>query len=122
MIARNCPECGQLFYGRSDKKFCGDYCRNYFNNKQNSDATNYIRNLNNILRKNRRILAELFLNKQTKVKMQKLTCDGFNFNYFTHISVKPNSKVIYYCYDYGYLPVRNNDVLIKIDNSSMHSP
>lgn len=122
MESRLCFECGQIFYGRSDKKFCDDYCRNYFNNKQNSDATNHIRNLNNILHKNRRILAELFSNEQTKVKMQKLACDGFNFNYFTHISVNPNNKIIYYCYDYGYLPIKNNDILIKIDNSPIHSP
>lgn len=75
-----------------------------------------------MLRKNRRILAELFSDGQKTVAMQKLSCDGFNFNYFTHISVKRNNKIVYYCYDYGYLPIKNDDVLIKIGNSLMNSP
>jgi site-specific DNA recombinase len=72
MISRTCPECGQLFYGRTDKKFCDDHCRNLYNNKLNSDSTKYIRNVNNTLRKNWRILAELFSPDKTKVTLQKL--------------------------------------------------
>jgi hypothetical protein len=38
-----------------------DSCRNRHNNKQNKDSTNLIRNVNNKLRKNHRILSELNL-------------------------------------------------------------
>ncbi|MBN2521295.1 MAG: hypothetical protein JXB17_12355, partial [Bacteroidales bacterium] len=54
-----CTECGEPIHGRSDKKFCCDQCRNIFNNRLNSNLNNYMRNINNVLRKNRRILAEL---------------------------------------------------------------
>jgi hypothetical protein len=49
-----CPECGEKIRGRVDKKFCGDACRNSWNNKQNADANNFVRNINNSLRKNRK--------------------------------------------------------------------
>ena len=57
-MEKKCPECGAPIKGRIDKKFCSDLCRNAYNNKQNSDTTNYMRTVNNILRKNRRLLQE----------------------------------------------------------------
>jgi hypothetical protein len=42
--------------GREDKKFCSDG-RNAYNNKINKDSTNFMRNINNKLRKNYRILS-----------------------------------------------------------------
>ena len=66
MEDRTCIECGRSFQGRSDKKFCTDACRNHFNNKQNADQMNYIRSVNNTLRKNRRILENLILRAKAK--------------------------------------------------------
>jgi hypothetical protein len=34
------------------QKFCSDVCRNAYNNKINKDSTNFMRNVNNKLRKN----------------------------------------------------------------------
>jgi predicted nucleic acid-binding Zn ribbon protein len=48
---RYCLNCGKEVLGRAGKMFCSDICRNTFNNKQNKDATNLIRNVNNRLRK-----------------------------------------------------------------------
>ena len=55
---KKCIECNKLLKGRADKKFCDDLCRNSYNNKLNSDTNGYVRNINNTLRKNRRILEE----------------------------------------------------------------
>ena len=38
MQERKCLECGTVLKGRSDKKFCSDYCRNTYNNKVNRDS------------------------------------------------------------------------------------
>ena len=54
-----CLECGEKIVGREDKKFCSDGCRNAYNNKINKDSTNYMRNINNKLRKYYRILLDL---------------------------------------------------------------
>ena len=58
-MEKTCPECGTKIIGREDKKFCCDGCRNTYNNRNNKDAINLIRNTNNALRKNWRILEEL---------------------------------------------------------------
>jgi predicted nucleic acid-binding Zn ribbon protein len=79
MEKKICPECGESIKGRADKKFCSDMCRNAYNNKLNSDNTNLIRNVNNILRKNRRIMEELLPEETAKVSHQKLIEKGFHF-------------------------------------------
>jgi predicted nucleic acid-binding Zn ribbon protein len=45
---RYCLNCGKEVLGRAGKMFCSDICRNTFNNKQNKDATNLIRNVKTI--------------------------------------------------------------------------
>ena len=109
-----CLDCGKLLRGRIDKKFCDDYCRNNFNNRQNSDQTNLVRNINNILRKNRRILAGLLneTEEKAKVKREKLIEKGFQFIYHTHIYQTQKQQVYYFCYEYGYLFLEDNWVLI----------
>jgi predicted nucleic acid-binding Zn ribbon protein len=69
---RNCPECGDKILGREDKKFCSDSCRNNYNNRINKDATNLMRNINNKLRKNYRILSDT--NTEGKTKPPKPNC------------------------------------------------
>ena len=103
-----CLDCGEPLKGRIDKKFCNDQCRNNYNNKFKSDANNLMRNVNNALRKNRRILADLNPNGLSKASKDKLVLMGFNFNYFTNTYQTKTGKTYYYCYDYGYLPIEND--------------
>ncbi|MBC7863150.1 MAG: DUF2116 family Zn-ribbon domain-containing protein, partial [Bacteroidia bacterium] len=42
---KKCPECGESYLGRVDKKFCSDQCRNTYNNRHNADGTNQVRNI-----------------------------------------------------------------------------
>lgn len=109
---RKCPECGEKIVGRSDKKFCSDECRNNFNNRQNSDTTNLVRNINNTLRRNRRILGELAPDGKSKVHKSKLNDKGFDFKYITHQYKTQKGSVYFYCYEYGYLPLENDFYLI----------
>lgn len=105
---KTCPECGEPIKGRIDKKFCSDLCRNSFNNKQNSDSNNYMRNINNILRRNRRILEELTPEGKSKVHRDKLTSRGFNFSYFTNIYSTKTGNQYFFCYEYGYLQLEGD--------------
>ncbi|MBS1650824.1 MAG: hypothetical protein JSU07_02325 [Bacteroidetes bacterium] len=109
---RLCEECAEPIAGRSDKRFCSDLCRNAFNNKLNSDTNNFVRNINNILRKNRRILEENLKGDTSKISKQKLIDNNFNFNYFTNIHHTKNNTTYYYCYEYGYLYLENEYILI----------
>jgi hypothetical protein len=105
---KTCPECGEIIKGRADKKFCSDLCRNAYNNKLNSDSTNYVRNVNNILRRNRRIIEEFNPSGTASVHKSKLVEKGFDFNYYTNTYKNQKGDVYFYCYDFGYLPIKND--------------
>jgi len=114
VMEKECLTCGEKIKGRSDKKFCDDACRNIYNNNLNSDHTNYIRNINNILRKNWRILEELNPQGLINVSKAKLTEKGFNFQYYTsHIKTKAGHEY-YYCYDRGYRAIENDYFMLVI--------
>ncbi len=116
-MERLCPECGEKIIGRSDKKFCSDACRNSFNNALNKDSKNLVRNINNRLRKNYRILESLNSKDKTKVRKETLLKQGFNFVYFTSEYVTKTGSVYKYVYDQGYLPLDNDwFLLVKKDS------
>lgn len=102
-MSKFCIECGETISGRADKKFCTDVCRNSYNNKVNSDANNYMRNINHVLRKNRRTLSELCVGDKITVPAAKLTENGFLFTYYTHSYRTRKGDVYYFCYEYGYI-------------------
>ena len=111
---KTCLNCDKPLKGRNDKKFCDDFCRNNYNNQLKSIINNQVRDINNTLAKNRRILkGTLPENKETttinKEKLEKL---GFHFKYITHTYITRTGKTYYYCYDHGYLPLENDWYLI----------
>lgn len=106
-MKKKCLECKDEFNGRADKRFCSDQCRSAYNNRLNSDANNFMRNVNNILRKNRRILVELNPKGKNKVHRDKLLEKGFKFSYFTNIYQTKAGKTYRFCYEQGYLPLEN---------------
>jgi len=112
MQKTTCLECGEPLKGRSDKKFCSDYCRNAYNNKVNKDSKNLIRNTNNRLRKNYKILSNLNTTGKTKITRSKLIQNNFDFNFFTSIYTTKTGNTYYYCYDQGYLALDNDFYLL----------
>ena len=111
-MEKNCPECGDKIIGRADKKFCSDACRNAYNNALNKDHKNLIRNINNRLRKNYRILESLNPTDKTKTTKERLLRLGFNFEYFTSTYTTKAGAVYYYLYNQGYLPLDNDFYLL----------
>ena len=113
--SRNCPECGDKIIGRSDKKFCSDQCSNTYNNKLNSDASNTVRNINNILRKNRRILQSLTKQSgKTMVSKDVLLSKGFNFTYHTHTYITKKGVNYQFCYEHGYLFLKDKNLYLLV--------
>jgi hypothetical protein len=117
---KSCQECGDPLKGRTDKKFCSDQCRAAFNNRLNSDETNFVRNVNNLIRKNRRILTRLNASGKTKVSRSTLAEKGFDFMYFTSTHTTKDGAICYYCYEQGYLPVEKEQFLLvtREDNNT----
>lgn len=97
-----CLECGQVFTGRIDKRFCDDYCRSTHHNKKYRGLNLEMRQVNAILRQNRRILAKLRDEKVTLVSRKQLAEEGFDFRYMTDMMLKDRDTVYRYCYDFGY--------------------
>jgi hypothetical protein len=113
---RNCLSCTKPLKGRIDKKFCDDYCRNNYNNHQKAKNghSSYVRNINNALMKNRKVLETILAYREetARANRDKLLRLGFQFKYLTHSFTNKNGKTYYYCYDYGYLPLENEWYLI----------
>ncbi|MDX1629941.1 MAG: hypothetical protein R3345_14635 [Fulvivirga sp.] len=116
MEEKACLECGIKIFGRADKKFCSDQCRNSYNNKLNSDTNNYVRNVNNILRKNRRILMELNPKGKSKAPKSRLLEKGFDFNYLTSIYTTKAGAQYHFCYEQGYLELDNDWYALVVKN------
>nr|WP_197486619.1 hypothetical protein [Mucilaginibacter sp. L294] len=112
IVERKCLDCGTPLHGRADKKFCNDLCRNNFNNQLNSNSYNLVRNINNILRRNRRIIEELNPTGKIKVSREKMLQKGFDFDYFTSSYKTQAGARYFFCYEYGYLPLDNDEVLL----------
>ena len=116
-MPKSCLECEEKINGREDKKFCSDGCRNAYNNKINKDSNNYMRNINNKLRKNYRILTELNTDGKSKTTRTKLLGKGFDFDFFTNILKTKTGNTYYFLYDQGYMLLENDlYILVKKDN------
>jgi hypothetical protein len=83
-----------------------------FNNKFKV-ASETVKEINSILRKNRRILEELIPEEgKIKINTKRLFDKGFNFSYFTH-AYNPNSgSSFYFVYEYGYQKLADDFYLL----------
>ena len=112
---RVCLECGESIVGRTDKKFCTDACRNIYHYRSNNAPINYVRNVVNALKRNRRILMELNDGVQgvKKVHRDRLVDKGYNFMYHTNIYRTRKGNTYVFCFEHGYLEL-NDDWLALV--------
>lgn len=103
-----CLECQESFVGRIDKKYCSNQCRTSYNNRINAESNAMMKDINQILKKNRKILADLNPEGKAKISKKILGSRGFNFSYFTNIYTTKKGSIYYFCYDYGYLPLQGD--------------
>lgn len=112
MNTKNCLDCGTEFFGRADKKFCSDSCRNAFNNRVNAADEAVIKNVNRTLRKNRSILSKLNPEGKIKIDISKLTKKGFDFDLITSVHKTKEGKEYRFCYEFGYLLINESNILL----------
>ena len=111
-MSKLCLNCQAPIIGRSDKKYCDDACRSTYNNHKYEQQNTYMRNINRILRRNRKILETLNPKGKIKLKLSKLQEAGFNFDYITHTYTTSKGAAYRFCYDYGYLLIPPTFVLL----------
>jgi hypothetical protein len=114
LYSKNCLECNSPFHGRADKKFCSDQCRSAHHNRVEIESRDYIRRINHILKKNRRILTQLQAEGKKQVGVEKLKIKGFDFNYFTSFYTSREGIHHYYCYDHGFLQKAKGETLVLV--------
>lgn len=108
MGKRKCEECGTEIEGRVDKRFCSDQCRNTFNNRMQAIPNKYVRKVNYLLRKNRRILEKQLENSDKdaiRVNRRLIQDEGFNFEYFTNIYKTKTGNTYFFNFEYGYMRI-----------------
>ena len=105
-----CENCGDSINGRSDKKFCNDYCRNAFNNKLSNGSAQQTRPIIAALIKNRRILQEAFKKNDGELLDKKtLAILGFDPRYCTeHKQI--NGENYYFSFDVGFKDCENGQI------------
>lgn len=111
---RACSQCGVSIVGRFDKRFCSDQCRAAASNtrKLSDSGEQLIRSVNAILRQNRKILRHVSPEGKTTVRRQVLELAGFDFSYVTNLYRTRKGNTYSFCYDYGYLLLPEEKVLI----------
>lgn len=114
---RNCLNCDRIIKGRSDKKYCDDYCRNSSNNLKKFDENSikgiYLRQLNI----NWKILDNILDDGVETVRIPKdrLLRQGYDFKFRTHEFTNSQGKKYIYCFDFGYLELEEDWVLVLRD-------
>lgn len=105
-----CSTCNTPILGRTDKKFCDDFCRNIYHNRLDRHQKNLKRKVHNILLRNSRIIDVFLLKGQKKVSREELQQAGFSFYYYTHVEQNA-SPMEYHCYDKVYSFVSEEEIL-----------
>lgn len=107
-----CEYCKNEISGRSDKIYCDAYCKaayHYNLRKENENAT-FFKKVDRQLKSNHKILKHLNVEGFSTVRKEVLHKKGFNPNFFTHYWKNQKGDVYLFCYDFGFLSIRNNNI------------
>ena len=106
---QHCAYCNEKFSERAGKKFCSSYCRSafYYQNNKNKENTLF-KKIDTQLKKNRKILKSFNKAGLVKVRKNKLLSEGFDPKYFTHYWKNKKGQVYLFCYEYGFLSLKEN--------------
>jgi hypothetical protein len=116
----HCENCGKELFGRTDKRFCNDGCRNQFNReKAFRDAQKAHDNLPEIfkiIKRNYGILQthhpeKLHPDERISFDIADLKADGFNFKFFTSTD-EIDGEAYKFCFDIGWL--RSGDLCLLV--------
>ena len=118
-----CLECGEeIIYGRKDKKFCSEECRNSHHNRHHRSLRNYRRMVTGILDRNYEILEEMVRSGIRAIWVADAIALGFNPAYVTSFR-KHGKRSMCHCYDICYVTTDNRMTSIsKIQNLSVTLP
>ena len=104
---RRCLECNEPLEGRSDKRFCSEYCKSaYHYEKSKGKEESFFQSIDKQLKLNRRILKRFNQAGKATIRKRILHEKGFNQKYFTHYWKNQKGQVYLFCYEYGFLSLK----------------
>ena len=116
----HCENCGKELFGRTDKRFCNDGCRNQFNRekavREQQKAHDNLPEIFKIIKRNYEILQtyhpeELHPDASIYFDIKDLKDQGFNFKFFTSTG-EIRGELYYFCFDIGWL--RSGDLCFLV--------
>lgn len=116
MEKRYCLECGEGFWGRSDKRFCCDACRNSYHNAISRQSKAYSYKINSILHRNHSILSESLQSGKLQLDRKEMEEKQFAARFHTASKRKPLRRTVYTCYDISYRIEGRKGVRILTDS------
>ena len=118
-VGTNCAYCGKPLFGRTDKRFCNDGCRNAFNRKKLAELKNKnhenLPEIFKIIKRNYEILKSFgeiedqcgIFDLDSNIKDQ-----GINTNYFTSIYIDGDT-LWKFCFERGWNEFDNGGWQVK---------
>lgn len=104
-----CPVCGLEVRGRKDKVFCSPTCRSAQQYEDRVKENTFYFEVDRRLKKNRTLLRKYNLIGKTTLRKEVLLQEGFDPKYFTHYWKNSKGQVYLFCYEYGYLSLKEGD-------------
>ena len=102
-----CLECGkEILYGRTDKKFCSEDCKNKYHNNRHRYSRNIHYKVLNGIEKNYSILNRLYRSHVLSIDIGDLVALGFRLDFSTGYR-KSNRHDEYRCFEFKYYITRN---------------
>lgn len=109
-----CKICNKRLVGRKDKIFCSVKCKNYYHVNLRKATTLVVKELDNILHRNRSILLEIMGKNKTQCTIERVVLEKkkFRFKYHTHHHINSKGKTYYYVYDFAWMAFSDDRVLV----------
>jgi hypothetical protein len=105
-----CPECSTEFFGRKNRVYCGDGCKNIKNNTLGAARLNQKLGLVRDLQINDQVLAKLYKRSPShRTTMQEMSAAGFNLE--SHFAQMTSDNGIEYRRAIDYLFNVANDII-----------
>ncbi|MCR8556923.1 DUF2116 family Zn-ribbon domain-containing protein [Mucilaginibacter sp. BJC16-A38] len=108
---KHCENCGKELFGRTDKRFCNDGCRNQFNRekaaREKQKAHDNLPEIFKIIKRNYEILQGYSLkglheDEAIFTDTWRLKEQGFNFKFFTSQVIERDGERINCCFEFGW--------------------
>ncbi|GAA3976628.1 putative nucleic acid-binding Zn ribbon protein [Mucilaginibacter dorajii] len=107
----SCAHCHKPLFGRTDKRFCNDTCRNTFNRQktenQKLQASANLPEIFRIIKRNYEILKEncpqvLDHDENMLVNAKEFLKTGFSPKFFTSVHITSYGEIWYCCFELGF--------------------